>query len=171
MKFLNIKDAIYTIAAAWDELKPDTLRKSWRKLWPQVMTENEHTEDEQNNDALEIVKDLQTLEPNVPANEVEEWINECDKDCDTFEELNDDQIVAAVSQETVNEDSDGEDEPPTRISHNDAKNAFDIALQYIEQNPTSTPMDVLWIKKWRDTAAKSRITSAKQKCITDFFPK
>lgn len=171
MKFLNIKDAIYTIAAAWDELKPDTLRKSWRKLWPQVMTENEHTEDEQNNDALEIVKDLQTLEPNVPANEVEEWINECDKDCDTFEELNDDQIVAAVSQETVNEDSDGEDEPSTRISHNDAKNAFDIALQYIEQNPTSTPMDVLWIKKWRDTAAKSRITSAKQKCITDFFPK
>lgn len=38
MKSLNIKDAIYTIAAAWDELKPDTLRKSWRKLYPQVMT-------------------------------------------------------------------------------------------------------------------------------------
>ncbi|XP_049843270.1 nascent polypeptide-associated complex subunit alpha, muscle-specific form-like [Schistocerca gregaria] len=75
MKSLNIKDA-----AGWDELKPDTSRNSWRKLGPQVMTENEQTEDEQNNDALEIVKDLATLEPNVPASEVEEWINECDKD-------------------------------------------------------------------------------------------
>lgn len=175
MKSLNIKDAIYTIAASWDELKPDTLRKSWRKLWPEVMTEIEQTEDGKN-DTQEIVKDLQTLEPNVSANEVEKWITECDKDCETYEELNDDHIVAAVmendGEETVNEDSDGEeDEPPARISHTDAKNAFDVALQYIEQNPTSTPMDILWIKKWRDTAAKSRISSAKQKSITDFFSK
>lgn len=151
MKSVNIKDAIYTIAASWDELKPDTLRKSWRKLWPAVMIENEPTEDGQN-DTQEIVKDLQTLVPNVPANEVEKWVTECDKDCETYEELNDDQIVAAVmendGEETANEDSDGEeDEPPTRISHTDAKNAFDVALQYIEQNPTSTPMDILWIKK------------------------
>lgn len=174
MKSLNVKDAIYTLAASWDELKPDTLRKSWRKLWPQVMIENDQTEYEQNNDTQEIVKDLQTLEPNIPASEVEKWITECDKDCEFYENLNDDEIVAAViendGQEPVNEESDGEeDEPPTRISHTDAKNAFDIALQYIEQNPTSTPMDILWIKKWRDTAAKSRISSAKQKSITDFF--
>ncbi|XP_049861744.1 uncharacterized protein LOC126355469 [Schistocerca gregaria] len=144
MKSLNIKDVIYTIAAASAALKPDTLA---------------------NQRCTEIIKDLQTLEPNITANEVEEWIHECDKDCDTFEELNDDQIVAAVSQETMNEDSDGEDERPTRISHNHAKNAFDIALQYIKHYPNSTPMDILWIKKWRDIGVKSRITSAKQKCL------
>ncbi|VEN43486.1 unnamed protein product [Callosobruchus maculatus] len=176
MKSLTIKDAIYTIAASWDELKPDTLRKSWRKLWPEVMTETDQTEDQQNNDSQEIVKDLQTLDPNVLASEVEDWITECDKDCDSYEELDDDQILAAVietdNKETANEDSYcEEDELPTRISHTDAKNAFDIALQYIEQNPTSTPMDILWIKKWRDTAAKSRISCAKQKSITDFFTK
>lgn len=101
---------------------------------------------------------------------------DCDKNCETTEELNDDQIVATVlendGEQTVNEDSDGDgDEPPTKISHTEAKNAFDIALQYIEQNSTSTPMDILWINKWRNIAAKSRITSAKQKSITDFFLK
>jgi len=51
-------------------------------------------------------------------------------------------------EEIVNEDSDDDaEEPPTRISHIDAKNAFDIVLQYMEQNLTSTPMDILWIKK------------------------
>ncbi|KAL4703969.1 hypothetical protein ACJJTC_000355 [Scirpophaga incertulas] len=108
--------------------------------------------------------------------EIEEWITECDKDCETYQELDDDQIVSTVlehdGEEHVNDDCDcEEDEPPTRISHTDAKNAFDIALQYIEQNPSSTPMDVLWINKWRDTAAKSRISSAKQKSITDCFSK
>nr|CAI5858153.1 unnamed protein product [Callosobruchus analis] len=92
------------------------------------MTENDQTEDEQNNDSHEIVNDLQALKPDPP--------------------LGDDQIIAAVietvNKESTNEDLDGEeDEPPTRILHTDAKNAFDIALQYIEQNPTSTPMDIL----------------------------
>lgn len=98
------------------------------------MTENDQTQGEQNNDSQEIVKYLQILEPNVPANEVEEWITEYDKDCESYVELGDDQIVAAVlendGKETANDYSDSdEDEPPTRISHTDAKNAFDIALQ------------------------------------------
>ncbi|KAL4702320.1 hypothetical protein ACJJTC_006926 [Scirpophaga incertulas] len=145
MKSLNIKDAIYTIAASWDELKNETLRKSWRKLWPEVMNENDQVDNDQNSDTQIIVKEVQTLDPNVTSNEIEEWITECDKDCKTYQELDDDQIVSTV------------------LEHD--------ALQYIEQNPSSTPMDVLWINKWRDTAAKSRISSAKQKSITDFFSK
>jgi len=51
MKSLNIKDAIYTIADSWEELKPDTLRKSWCKIWPEVMTEKvTKIENDQNND-------------------------------------------------------------------------------------------------------------------------
>lgn len=137
MKSLNIKDAIYTIADSWEELKPDTLQKSWRKLWPEVITESDQIEDEQNNDTQEIIKDLQSVQPNFPASEVEEWIVQCDKNCETSENLNDDQIITAVlennGEETVNEDSDGDaDEPPTQISHTNAKNAFDIALQLVQ---------------------------------------
>ncbi|KAF2890091.1 hypothetical protein ILUMI_16082 [Ignelater luminosus] len=107
MKSLNIKDAIYTIAESWEELKPDTLRKSWRKLWPEVMTESDQIEDEQNYDTQEIVKDLQTVQVNVPANEVEEWIAQCDEDCETSEELNDDEIIAAVLENNSEETERG----------------------------------------------------------------
>ena len=116
-------------------MKPDTLQKSWRKLWPEVMIESEQTGNEQDTDTPEIVNDLQTLQHDIQANDVDEWIAKCDEDCETNEELNDDQIVAAVSQvdeETVNEEPDDEDEPPASVSHTEAKKAFDV-LQYIEQ--------------------------------------
>lgn len=48
MKSLNIKDAIYTLAKSWAELKPDTLRKSRCKLWPEVMNDIDKIKDEQN---------------------------------------------------------------------------------------------------------------------------
>ncbi|KAK9702087.1 hypothetical protein QE152_g30156 [Popillia japonica] len=82
------------------------------------------------------------------ASEVGGWIAQCDRDPETSEELNDDQIITAVSEnngeEIGNEDSNGDDgEPPPRNLHTDPKSAFDIALQYIEQNSTSTSMGML----------------------------
>lgn len=86
------------------------------------------------------------MQPNFSAREVEEWVDQCDKGYGTSKELNKDQIIDAVlkniDEETMNEDSDSDAyESLTRISHTNAKNAFDIALQYIEQNMASTPMD------------------------------
>ena len=38
MKAFNIKDAIYTIAEGWEELKPDNLGASFgRKLWMKMI--------------------------------------------------------------------------------------------------------------------------------------
>lgn len=87
----------------------------------------------------------------------------------TNEELNDDEIVAVV-QSATNEDSDAEEEDRDNgVTHSEAKDAFDIVLKYLEQNPRATPMDVLWAKKWRDFSAKSRLGKLKQKSIKDFF--
>lgn len=173
MKSLNIKDAIYTIAEAWGDMRPDTLKKSWCKLWPAKTAENEEIGSQDTDTSVHvIVNDLQTLQLDVQLNDVDEWLRGDDDDCETNEELNDDQIIAAVLQvedETENEDPDDDYELPARVSHTDAKQAFDVALQYIEQNSTSTPMDILWIKKWRNIASQSRLSSAKQKNITDFF--
>lgn len=60
------------------------------------MIESDQIENKQNNDTQEIVNDLQNMQRNVPANEVDEWIAQCNKDCETSEELNDNQIITAV---------------------------------------------------------------------------
>lgn len=70
----------------------------------------------------------------------------------------------------MNEPSDNDDDKrPTRNAHIGVKNTFDIALQYIEKNLTSTPMHIFWIKQWRDIAVKSRISSAKQQIYKQLF--
>ena len=53
------------------------------------------------------------------------------------------------------------------VSHKQAKKAFDVALQYNEENESFSPMDIF--KKWRNIVAKFRLSSAKQKNFTDFF--
>lgn len=70
------------------------------------MAESDQIEDEQNNNTQTIVKDLQNVQPNVPASEIEEWIAQCDKDCEISKELNDNQIITAGlknnGEETMN---------------------------------------------------------------------
>ncbi len=94
----------------------------------------------------EIVKDLQNVPVNIPAGEVEKYVVQCDKDCETSEELNDDQIVPVFksnSEENVNKDSNDDlKEPSTSILKTDTKSTFYIALQYIKQNSSSTPIGI-----------------------------
>lgn len=186
MKMLNIKDAIYTAASAWDEIKETTLQKSWKKIWPSLKQSDSADKDDdeptssmevdleaEENDVAETLQDLQELQHGVQLQltDVEEWLTEADMAESTNEELNDDEIVAAV-QSANNEDSDAEEEEVDRdtgVTHSEAKDAFDVVLKYLEQNPRATPMDVLWAKKWRDFSAKSRLGKLKQKSIKDFF--
>lgn len=172
MKSFNIKDAIYTVAQAWEEIKDTTLQNSWKKLWPSVMEGDGLTSNEPQiaNTEAEILQDLQTIDGKIQPSDVEQWLLEGDMAEVTNEELDDDQIVAAVLKAEMEEDeTDDEKQEPEKISHTAAKEAFEIAMKYIEQNPNATPMDVMCIKKWRDISAKARLTSLRQKNITDFF--
>ncbi len=58
------------LAESSEELKPDMLQKSWHKLWPEVMTKKDQIKDEQNSNTQWIVKDLQTVQVNIPTCEV-----------------------------------------------------------------------------------------------------
>lgn len=64
---------------------------------------------------------------------------------------------------------EGGDEPAVKISNSDAKQAFDVVLQYIEEHSASMPTHFLWIKKLKDLVAKEQISSLKQKSITVFL--
>ena len=189
MKSLSIKDAIYTVAAAWDEISQSTLQKAWKKVWPSLEERGRSEIDEEQlnssavagpsavkavqTDVAETFHDLRVLQQDLQLAEIEEWLAEADISEATNEDLNDDQIVAAVQNDAAAEEENDTDEDDSLsdivVSHSSAKDAFDIALKYIEQHPEATPMDIMWAKKWRDASAKSRLTKLKQKSITDFF--
>ena len=39
-KNLDLKDAIYAAALAWEDIKDSTLHNCWHKLWPTLATED-----------------------------------------------------------------------------------------------------------------------------------
>jgi hypothetical protein len=54
------------------------------------------------------------------------------------------------------------------ILHSEGWEALERALLYVEQHSKATPTDVVFMKRWRDSAASSRRSTLYQKKITDF---
>lgn len=58
------------------------------------------------------------------------------------------------------EESDGEERlEDEKITHSAPQDAFETVQKYLEQQPNAIVMDIMWAKKWRASAAKSRLTN------------
>ncbi|GFV18206.1 hypothetical protein TNCV_170091 [Trichonephila clavipes] len=55
------------------------------------------------------------------------------------------------------------------VPHADGAAAVDLALRYLEQQPDTTPADVLFMRGWRNYASSKRLSSLRQKKITELM--
>ncbi|GFV73021.1 hypothetical protein TNCV_1734891 [Trichonephila clavipes] len=93
-------------------------------------------------------------------------------DGETAEFLTDDDIAAAVTQEPMEEEvSDDETQCDKKdvVPHADGAAALDLALRYLEQQPDTIPADVLFMRRWRNYASSKRLSSLRQKKITELM--
>jgi len=167
IKQTNMKDVVYWSAESWESVTDKTLIKSWKKLWPTLQFE----EDEPENDVTNLLQLVQRIPGCEEAREtdVNEWMAE---DGETAEFLTDDDIAAAVSQEPMEEEgSDDETQCDKEdvVPHADGAAALDLALRYLEQQPDTTPADLLFMRRWRNYASSKRLSSLRQKTITEFM--
>ncbi|GFV73681.1 uncharacterized protein TNCV_5046751 [Trichonephila clavipes] len=101
--------------------------------------------------------------------DINKWVEE---DGETAEFLTDDDIAAAVTQEPMEEEgSDDETQCDKKdvVPHADGAAALDLALRYLEQQPDTTPADVLFMRRWRNYASSKRLSSLRQKKITELM--
>lgn len=184
LKTINMKDVIYMVAKAYDEMPSSTFTKSWRKAWPNCFLlieknkEDNPKADESNLQGFEpddnesLLKDLQRLphSDDLVQQDVAEWIAGQDEELQN-EILNDDEIVQAVicQEDEEEEVNDEEGNVEEKMSHAEGRAALELATTYIEQQTEATAVDVMFIKKWRDFAFNKTVEQKKQKKITDFF--
>ncbi|GFW67927.1 jerky protein homolog-like [Trichonephila clavipes] len=146
IKQTNMKDVVYWSAESWENVTDQTLIKSWKKLWPIL----EYAENQPENDVTSLLQLVQTIPGCEEAGErdINEWMEE---DGETAEFLTDDDIAAAVTQEPMEEEEGGDDE--TQCDKKDvvphADGAAALALRYLQQQPDTTPADVLFMRRWR----------------------
>ena len=89
------------------------------------------------------------------------------------EPLGEDEIIAAVKGRDVEgDDSEEEEEEDHRqerkVSHSEAVKFIEGTLQYLEQQ-NATGMEILFLRRLRDQAARRRVETEKQSSITGFF--
>ncbi|XP_054744414.1 jerky protein homolog-like [Anastrepha obliqua] len=119
IKKINIKDVIYMLATAFQEMPSSTFVKSWRKLWPDVenlivISNIAGTEEEENKSTLQ---DLQKLSGNesLQAEDVENWMINCDEHLEN-EFLNDDEIIDLANKEQEEDDDSSDVEEEKTVS-------------------------------------------------------
>ncbi|GFW57992.1 hypothetical protein TNCV_2741381 [Trichonephila clavipes] len=83
-----------------------------------------------------------------------------EEDGETAEFLTDDDIAAAVTQEPMEEEGrDDETQCDKKDVVPHADGAAALALRYLEQQPDTTPADVLFMRRWRNYASWKRLSS------------
>ena len=106
--------------------------------------------------------------------EVSEWLTS-DLHDNGYLHISDDGIVSSVIEqhEESDEESDCEanlqDSAASTISHSTAVNAFDQCLSWLRQQEEVSVYNVGVLNELRELAARKRMSSLKQKTITDYF--
>ena len=172
LKSVNIKDVIYMIASAWDQVREIAIKLSWKKLWPAICAST--------NAVCEVVDHSQFLDTfacipgcsDVNENDVSAWLK---NDSDVgYGIMTDDEIIAACTS-AGNDESDCEfineiGAPSEEImTHVEAMTQLDKLMVYLECQAETTPAELMLVKRLRDRAARKRCTNVKQKKLTHYF--
>ncbi|KAK3852017.1 hypothetical protein Pcinc_041374 [Petrolisthes cinctipes] len=151
----TIKDAIFDVALAWQDVKEETLRRSWRKLYGEIMFygDEENEEFAGFNGRSNVVKDIMEVMSSVPsddpkkmtADDITEWLD-VDTDLQGEEELTDEAIIKSIIEPAKpKEEEEGEEEVPeeVKITWKDAAAYFDGLVKFVEQSRNYNGAEVI----------------------------
>ncbi len=127
LKAITIKDAVYWIAEAWEEASSDSLRKAWRNLLHESVSEDVSTEDTCPDSSIaETIETAGSLGSETQE-AIAEWMD-ADIDEPGHEVLDDDEIVAEMqnSRDSSAEESSQEIEENQRVSASAAFDALEL---------------------------------------------
>lgn len=182
-KKFNIKDAVWSIASAWNGVKTETLANAWHRLWPPsifIAGENE-TEDFDGfriSQETKLIQELLDYAKN-SANEVgklidESVLDECltvDKNLPVSLQLTDEEIidVALGRREDEISDDEGTSDDEEKISNEHCIELTKQLIKGMEQKAFFKEQDILSVYKIQEILLKEQPKHLKQLKVTDMF--
>ena len=121
VKGLTIKDAVYWVSQAWEDVSPITVKKSWKKLIPSSDADDNSSDAEEvaSSDAFtDLFQELGYSTDNESWQTPQDWLAEDSTD-PGYQLMTDSEIVAEVTGEkdTLDLESDDEAEPHPQCLH------------------------------------------------------
>ena len=180
VKGVTIRDTVYWVSQASDEISEVTIKKSWRKLIPSSYTEilcdstgstsSDAVEQSSGNDNfVDLFQDLGYSEGDEDWQTPQDWLAEDITD-PGYQLMSDTEIIAEVTRDDIDSDPESDMEIVLQPSVTpQAFDAFQIALDWLEAQSDTDPSHLLLVRKWRDTAAQKRANAMKQTSLLSYF--
>ena len=178
VKSINIKDVVYTIATAWDEVPAMTIIKSWHNLLAKDGASDRNTEasqpmptvesDDQDGSCEMLIRELDS---SLTDNDISSWLDSDSSD-PGYQLLSDEDIISSITSPSQDEDTYEEEEGDTDTNEVPTCGAvadmLDLCMVWYEQQKESTAPSLLLLKKIRDLAATKRYSNLKQLTLFSF---
>ena len=134
IKKYNIKDAIYNMAEAWNDMKATTLSNAWNKLLVKKDDDPEMFDFEgfEGFEAVDFARLLRDAGEKATEEDIREWIEDNDE-VGGHEVLTEEEIVASVVGGEEGSDAEEEDDVRSTRSYKmkDVRNEADLLLDYV----------------------------------------
>lgn len=171
-KSLNLRDAIYAVARAWEKVKESNIKHAFYKI---MTLEETDIEDDQLNDEELSNENIASLASSIgvlgeiSTEEVQEWV-ECDQHCAIFnDDDNSNHTTVKDIESDQNDDSDESECVLIKRSHQEANDAVNILIEYFDEKPEANGMEGFHLRKIKEVIKNRIYSSKKQQKITDFF--
>ncbi|KAG7157696.1 Jerky protein-like 43 [Homarus americanus] len=179
--WVNLKDLIWTLAYAWDNVTPSTLKNGWHNLWPALMFE-ESADVDQDFAGFHVSKEKQVIRElleyaNTMTNPVcvevanklseeqlEEWMD-VDKDAPIVYQLSDEEIVEMVKKREEEEDI------KKRISIDRCIQLWTELITGLEQKNFITEQEIMAVYLIQSKLNKEKPKYMKQATLQEWFKK
>ena len=175
VKGINIKDVVYMIADAWNDVLSSTLCKSWFKLLGSNISKNPQTSDSNASDSADLSESCESiakqLDSSLTSEDIAEWLA-ADSEDPGYQYATDEEIIQQVLQGTISEESDSEEDEdgpsPLTCTHGEAASMLDTALQWYEQQKEATSTSLMVLKGVRDLACQKRNNNLRQRTLESY---
>ena len=173
----DLRDAVYSIALAWKDVKPSTLQNCWHKLWPTVAEEEYDFEGFNDPDSLaaDQVARLQTLATEAPAAHPIRSVDstELEEGEPVVQEVTDENIVEMLHTppQPIQQFSEGEDEEEEKekMTWKEGQEHSEKFIRFVEQSPHYNSSEVMSFHIAYSSFLKKKANSCKQADIRELF--
>lgn len=171
LKDMNLKDAVFNVTEAWNNVPEEAIQSSWRKLWPSLTTNRQREYEWSPEDELPITELRQILFQNqqteLTEQDIEEWFAET---ADSQPVMTDDEIINASSNADQEVDMGVTITTKGSVNAEEALKAIDTSICWAEEN-NALENTLLTLRKLREDIFKKIYYSKKQAKIETFFHK
>ena len=187
-KSINIKDVVYMVDSAWEDIPALTFKRSWNKLLKfgekdkngsatdtcivaTSQTVSGGLDATAENDHAACWEMLHSLVNDISDQEVSEWLDQ-DSDDPRYQYLTDTEIIDQVTtnpEEMVEADDDDSSHSHQVATCEEVTRLMDKCLTRYECKDECTAPSLMVLKNVRDLAAQKRFSNAKQLTLDSCF--